>query len=181
MNHKETEKLLTIMMNSYPTFFKHFELENAEAQVNLWQRSLADCEYRDVVNAFEVWLNTEKYPPTLAEFKPIVARFRNPGAFVSPERAWEAVTIAVRKYGSYNSERAFATFSEPVKRAVRNVGGWQKICQTELGREWDFLRKNFIDAYNDFGQDMKEQELLPVSVLHRLQEMAGQKQLETKE
>ena len=168
------------MMNSYPTFFKHFEFENAEAQVNLWQRSLANCEYRDVVNAFELWLNTEKYPPTLAEFKPVVARFRNPSALISSERAWETVTIAVRKYGSYNSEGAFATFSEPIKRAIRNVGGWQKICQTELGREWDFLRKNFVDAYNDFGQDMREQELLPVSVLHRLQEVTGQKQIEAK-
>src|SRR6476660_9660024 len=111
MNHKETEKLLTIMMNSYPMFFKEFNPENVEVQINLWQRSLADCEYRDVVNAFEIWLNTEKYPPTLAEFKPVVARFRNPSAFISPERAWETVSNAVRKYGSYNSERAFETFS----------------------------------------------------------------------
>jgi len=164
------------MMNSYPMFFKDFDAGNIEVQVNLWQRSLADCEYRDVVNAFEIWLNTEKYPPTLAEFKPVVIRFKNPGAFISPERAWETVTIAVRKYGSYNSERAFETFSEPIKRTIRNIGGWQKICQTELGREWDFLRKNFVEAYNDFGQDQREQELLPVSVLHRLQEVTGQKQ-----
>ena len=168
------------MMNSYPMFFKEFNPENIEVQINLWQRSLADCEYRDVVNAFELWLNTEKYPPTLAEFKPVVARFRNPGALISSERAWEVVSNAVRKYGSYNSEGAFATFSEPIKRAVRNVGGWQKICQTELGREWDFLRKNFVEAYNDFGQDIREQELLPASVLHRLQEVTGQKQLEEK-
>lgn len=156
-------------------FFKDFNVENLEVQINLWQRSLADHEYRDVVNAFEIWLNTEKYPPTLAEFKPVVARFTNPSAFISPERAWELVTIAVRKYGSYNSERAFETFSEPIKRAVRNVGGWQKICQTELGRDWDFLRKNFVEAYQDFGQEEREQELLPASVLHRLQEMTGQK------
>jgi hypothetical protein len=164
------------MMNSYPMFFKEFNTDNFEVQINLWQRSLADCEYKDVVNAFELWLNTEKYPPTLAEFKPVVARFRNPNALLSPERAWEMVSNAVRKYGSYNSERAFATFSEPIKRSIRNIGGWQKICQTELGREWDFLRKNFVEAYNDFGQDMREQELLPVSVLHRLQEATGQKQ-----
>lgn len=166
------------MMNSYPIAFKDFDVEKLEVQVNLWQRSLADCEYRDVVNAFEIWLNTEKYPPTLAEFKPVVARFRNPKAFLTPERAWETVNTAVRKYGSYNQEGAFATFSEPTKRAVRNVGGWQKICSTELGREWDFLRKNFIDAFNDFGQDVREQELLPASVLHRLQQITGEKQPE---
>jgi hypothetical protein len=165
-------------MNCYPIAFKDFDVENLEVQVNLWQRSLANHEYRDVVNAFEIWLNTEKYPPTLAEFKPVVARFRNPTAFVSPERAWEQVTIAVRKYGSYNSERAFETFSEPIKRAVRNVGGWQKICQTELGRDWDFLRKNFVEAYQDFGQEEREQELLPASVLHRLQQMTDEKKQE---
>ena len=164
-------------MNSYPTFFKDFNVENVEVQVNLWQRSLADCEYRDVVNAFEIWLNTEQYPPSLGQFKPLVAKLRNPSAFISPERAWETVTIAVRKYGSYNSERAFETFTEPIKRAVRYVGGWQKICQTELGRDWDFLRKNFVEAYEDFGQEVKQQELLPVAVLHRLQEMTGQTQL----
>jgi hypothetical protein len=164
------------MINCYPIAFKDFNPENFEAQVNLWQRSLADCEYRDVVNAFEIWLNTEKYPPTLAEFKPVVIRFTNPSAFLSSQKAWETVTIAVRKYGSYNSERAFETFSEPIKRAVRNVGGWQKICQTELGRDWDFLRKNFIDAYEDFGQEAKEQELLPISVLERLYEITGKKQ-----
>jgi hypothetical protein len=164
------------MINCYPIAFKDFNPENFEAQVNLWQRSLADCEYRDVVNAFEIWLNTEKYPPTLAEFKPVVIRFTNPSAFLSSQKAWETVTIAVRKYGSYNSERAFETFSEPIKRAVRNVGGWQKICQTELGRDWDFLRKNFIDAYEDFGQEAKEQELLPISVLERLYEITGEKQ-----
>jgi hypothetical protein len=166
------------MTKAYPMYFKDFDAENFEIQAKLWQRSLADCDYKDVVNAFEVWLNTEKYPPTLAEFKPVVVRFRNPSAFLSPERAWETVTIAVRKYGSYNSERAFETFSEPIKRAVRYVGGWQKICQTELGRDWDFLRKNFVEAYEDFGQEAKEQELLPASVLHRLQEMTGEKKQE---
>ena len=174
----ETEKLLTAIQQSYPIYFKEFNAESFEGQAKLWQRSLANHEYRDVVNAFEIWLNTEKYPPSLAEFKPVVARFKNPEAFLSPERAWELVTTAVRKYGSYNSERAFATFSEPIKRAVRNIGGWQKICQTDLGREWDFLRKNFIETYQDFSQEAKEQELLPASVLHRLQEMTGQSKQE---
>lgn len=161
-------------MNYYPNYFKDFSVENVEFQINMWHRSLADCEIHDVMNAFEVWINTEERPPTLPKFKPVISRFKNPNTFMSPERAWEIVSDAVRKYGSYNSERAFATFSEPIKRAVRNIGGWQKICQTELGREWDFLRKNFIEAYQDFGQESREQELLPASILHRLQELTKQ-------
>ena len=64
-------------------------------------------------------------------------------------------------------------------RTVRNIGGWQKVCQTELGRDWDFLKRNFIEAFKDFDQEAKEQELLPVQVFHRLQEINTQKQLET--
>lgn len=181
MNQTETEKLLNIIQRSYPNFFKEFDPEVFEAQTKLWQRSLAEADYRDVVHAFEYWLNTEKFPPTLAEFKPIVVKIRNPNSFISPERAWEVVNSAVRKYGSYNQGLAFATFSEPIRRAVRGIGGWQKVCQTELGRDWDFLKRNFIEAYNDFGQEAKEQELLPVQVLHRLQGITGQKHLEHKE
>lgn len=179
MDHTETEKLLNIIQRSYQNFFKEFDSEAFEVQAKLWQRSLADCEYRDVAHAFEYWINTEKFPPTLAEFKPIVLKFKNPNSIISPERAWETVNSAVRKFGSYNQEKAFATFSDPIKRAVRAVGGWHKICATELGRDWDFLKRNFIDAYNDFGQEAKEQQLLPTQVLHRLQEMNAQKQLET--
>jgi hypothetical protein len=178
MNHLETEKLLNTIQRSYPNFFKDFDHDAFEVQTKLWQRSLADAEYRDVVMAFEYWINTEKYPPSLAEFKPIVVKLGNPNALISPERAWELVSDAVRRFGSYGQEKAFQTFPEPVKRAVRAVGGWQKICATELGRDWDFLRKNFVDMFNDFGQEAREQVLLPESVLKRLQhaQLEGPKQ-----
>lgn len=169
---------MNTIQRSYPNFFKEFDHEAFEVQAKLWYRSLADYNYRDIVTAFEFWINTEKYPPSLAEFKEIVVKIKNPQSNISGERAWEQVNNAVRRFGSYNQDKAFATFSEPIKRAVRNVGGWQKICQTELGREWDFLRKNFIDVYNDFNAENRENELLPTPVLHRLQELMRQNQLE---
>lgn len=167
---------MNAIQRSYPNFFKEFDQESFEVQAKLWQRSLADYEYRDVIISFEYWINTEKFPPTLAEFKPLVVKLKNPQAIISPERAWEAVNSAVRKFGSYNQEKAFETFSDPIKRAVRNIGGWQKICSTELGRDWDFLKRNFIEAYNDFGQEAKAQELLPAQVLQKLQQLTEQQQ-----
>lgn len=169
---------MTIIQRSYPNFFKEFDQDAFEGQAKLWYRSLSEFDYRDIQYAFEFWINTEKYPPSLAEFKQIVVKMVKPHAAVSGERAWEQVDNAVRRFGSYNQDKAFSTFSEPIKRAVRNVGGWQKICQTELGRDWDYLRKNFIDAYTDLSQESREQELLPTPVLHRLQELMRQNQLE---
>lgn len=160
-----------MIQNCYPRIFKDFSPETIEIQVQFWHRSLADYAPNEAMSAFEYWINTQEYPPSLSEFKSLIAMFRNPKAFISPEKAWEVVDSAVRKFGSYNQEKAFSTFSDPIKRAVRNIGGWQKICSTELGREWDFLRKNFIESFKDVGEDYKNQELLPESVLLRLQQM----------
>lgn len=118
--------------------------------------------------ALEYWINTQDKAPKISQFKPIIAKLKNPEAFTSPEKAWEVVNSAVKRFGSYGPEKAFETFSEPIKRAVQSVGGWQRICETELYK-WDWLRKNFMDAYNDFGQEVKEQELLPTEILHKLQ------------
>lgn len=182
MNHTETEKLLNTIQRSYPNHFKEFDADAFEVQTKLWQRSLADFAYREVVYAFEYWINTEKFPPTLAEFKPVCVKIQNPNAsaLISSEKAWEMVDYAVRKFGSYNQEKAFATFSEAIIRAIRNVGGWQKVCATELGQPWEFLRKNFISAYKEFNAENREQIMLPESILKRLQEASGQKQLEAK-
>ena len=183
MNHTETEKLLTTIEISYPRpSSKEFNAEDFEKKTILWQRSLADFSYRDVFHAFEYWINTEKFPPSLAEFKPICVKIKNPNssALISPERAWETVDYAVRKFGSYNQDKAFATFSDATVRAVRNIGGWQKICATELGQSWEFLRKNFISAYTEFNSENRERIMLPESVLKRLQEVSEKKQLEAK-
>jgi hypothetical protein len=173
---------LTIIQRSYPNHFKDFDPETFEVATRLWGRSLVDYSWAEAMNAFETWINTQRFPPTLADFKELIAKQKSPEKLISPEMAFEAVSEAVRKFGSYGQEKAFQTFSDPIKRSVRAVGGWQKICQTELGREWDFLKKNFIEAYNEFGQEEKHQALLPEAVLNRLKLQANTpKQLESKE
>jgi hypothetical protein len=146
----------------------------------MWQNIFSDIEYQDLFTAFNIWFATEQFPPMPANLNELIKRHSSPECFISAEKAWEMVDLAVRKFGSYNQDKAEATFSDPIKRAVRNVGGWQKICQTELGQSWEFLRKNFISAYKEFNSENREQIMLPESILHRLQEMTNQKQLEHK-
>lgn len=146
----------------------------------MWTNIFSDIPYQEMFAAFNAWYATEPFPPAPVNLNELIKKNRSPEKFISAERAWEVVDSAVRRFGSYNQEQAFKTFSEPIRRAVRNIGGWQKICQTELGQSWEFLRKNFIAAYNEFNSEHREQVLLPETILHKLQEMAGQKQLEHK-
>lgn len=171
MNTQETAQLLTIIQKSYPTFHKDFDPEVFDFQVKLWARSLADYTLLQCKMAFEKWVNTQGFPPQLNQFKETLVTTIKPNSIISPEKAWEAVSDAVKRFGSYGQEKAFQTFSEPTKRAVRNIGGWQKICETELGQKWDFLRKNFIETYKEFSTSETEQYLLPPDTLRRIQEL----------
>ena len=168
---RETEQLLTIIQKSYPNFYKDFDPEVFEFQSKTWSRSLSDYTLFECKLAFESWINTEGFPPQLNQFKETLVKTVRPNAIVSPEKAWEVVSDAVRKFGYYGQEKAFSTFSDPIKRAVRGVGGWQKICQTEIGQPWDFLKKNFVECYKEFNTETKEQYLLPPDTLRRINEL----------
>lgn len=159
----------------YPNHFKDFDPETVEVQVKLWFRALTDYTLTEALTALEIWANEQKFPPTLAEFKPVIAKLRNPEVFMSAERAWESVLKAISRFGNPNEARAMEILNEPTKRAIRAVGGWQKICSTPYGRDWDFMRKNFMESYGDFNLDEQEQFLLPTNILKQLQER--QKQL----
>lgn len=140
-----------------------------------WNTVFKDLEKKDIFTAFAVWIATEKFPPSAAELNLIVRKNKSPESFLSPEIAWEQVTNAVRKFGWPNMERARASLSEPIWRAIQNIGGWEKICRTELGQPWDFLRKNFIQVFEDFTGNDQSQALLPINVWTKLQDMQKEK------
>jgi hypothetical protein len=177
MNTLEAGKLLTIIQTTYRNHFKDFDSEVLQLQANIWAKLFENISMEEAYTALMAWMATEKFPPTPAELIHLVSRNKRPEIFVSAEKAWEAVSEAVRRFGWNNQERALETFSGPIRRAINSIGGWQKICQTELGREWDFLRKNFMESFEEFGQEEKDQNLLPTTVLNRLAEMNGQAKL----
>jgi hypothetical protein len=177
MNTQEAGKLLTIIQTTYRNHFKDFEVEMLALQHSIWAKLFENISMEEAYTALMAWMAKEKFPPTPAELIHLVSKNKRPEIFVSAEKAWEAVSEAVRRFGWNNQERAFETFSGPIRRAINSIGGWQKVCQTELGREWDFLRKNFMESFEEFGREDKDQTLLPTTVLNRLAEMNNQGKL----
>lgn len=149
------------------TFKDVNEEEIFEMQRELWQRALAEFSYKDVMTAFEIWLNTEPFPPAVVGLKRIVAKIKNPELFISAEKAWEQVAIAVPKFGWCNEAKAMETLSSNAKRAIQNIGGWQKLCASNP-KEWDFRRKDFLEIYGEFEQETQEQKLIPEHIIKRI-------------
>jgi hypothetical protein len=160
---------------SNPNFKAEFEPEKFKLKVKSWSIVFKDVSVQDAFTAFGVWLSTENKFPQASDLNLIIRKNSSPESFVSPEIAWEQVTTAVRRFGWPNMERARQTLSEPIWRAIQNVGGWDKVCRTELGQPWDFLRKNFIQVFEDFGENQQSQALMSSGVWERLQQMSGEK------
>lgn len=162
------------MKAAYSNFYreKQFDEEAFIMQRDLWQMCFEDVPLDDVLTAFKAWLATEPFPPTIAHINKIIKRAKNPQAFESAERAWERVSTAVRKFGWCNQEKAFATLSPNIQRAIQYIGGWQRVCSAE-GKEWDFRRKDFIDVFEEFEEKTQKRELIPTDVLKRLNKEAS--------
>lgn len=141
----------------------------------MWQKGFSDIDYEEIFTAFNIWLATEPFPPSFAELNKLVKRNKNPEAFITAESAWEQVSDAVRRYGWSNQERAMNKFTPNVRRAIQNIGGWQKLCASTLN-EWDFRRKDFINIYEEFETENQNKELIPTHILKRLQDQAQQRE-----
>jgi hypothetical protein len=174
MNTQEAHQLVTIIRAAYPTFYKEkqFDEESFKMQRDIWAECFADCTFEEVFVAFNAWLATEPFPPTIAHINNIVKRAKKPEAFESAERAWEKVHKAVVKFGWCNQEKAYATLSPNIQRAIQYIGGWRRLCSAE-GKEWDFRRKDFIDVFEEFEEKTQKRELIPTEVLKRLNKEAA--------
>lgn len=67
MNKQEAAKLLSLIKLSYPTAYRDIDKETANATVNMWASSFADCPYPIIEQAFNHYRMTHKFPPTVAE------------------------------------------------------------------------------------------------------------------
>jgi len=169
-----------MIRESYPSHFKgEFNPEGFKLQTKMWHGIFKEIAFQEVSAALGAWIAEEIFPPVPANLNKILKTAKHPETFISPENAWEQVDKAVRRFGWVHERQALESLSQPIQRAIRNVGGWQKICSTPLGREWDFLRKNFMDVFEEFADSPQSEVLMPPNVKARLQEMS-QKQLEAK-
>lgn len=72
-------------------------------------------------------------------------------------RAWGLVMEAIRSVGSYGSP-TFGSYA--IHKAIRAIGGWQKLCLTPE-KHLSFLQKDFERMFEEYSRDNSEDEYLP--------------------
>ena len=126
-------------------------------QLNVWYMFFRDESKEDFKAAIMRIIAKSKFLPSIAEIREEIKLIQTPFLQLSADDEWHEVQKAIGKYGYYNAEEAEKSFDPITAKAVRNMGGFRKICMSE---DNDWTRKNFLRLWEDI-KDKQESVLLP--------------------
>ncbi len=155
-------------VSALQTYFPRFNLlPNAEA-IELWYRELGEMPFELLSAALRKWVNTERYPPSIAELRKICAEIVN-GKPMDWGEAWTAVVKVIGRYGIYQEEKALASLPPLARQAASRIG-WRDICMSENP---DTFRAQFRQVFQICQQREIEDRQLPPALKEAIAFIGG--------
>lgn len=166
MTRDETKTILATMSAVYPI---NLMPPVTEMTVNVWFQLLQDVPFKLASAAVAAWLQTEKYPPTIASIREMVTR--QPQSLTA-EQAWTAVQLAVKDFGHTEKDRAQQTLGD----LWRLVGAdWTYYCTLPVDQISN-EKARFIRMYTNDAK--REQNIAQIAAPIRQMLGEGMKRLE---
>lgn len=124
------------------TYFPRDNLLPSKEAMELWFQELRDIPAPVATAMLRKWVDTQKWPPTIAEVRAMCAEIAN-GKLPEWSDGWAEVTAAIRRHGYIDQEAALASLSPATRNAVETIG-WQAIC---LSENPDTIRAQFRQVF----------------------------------
>lgn len=123
-----------------------FSRDADEATFTGYELGLSDVPLDRIKQAVVRAIRELKFMPTVAELRELAGELT---ADVRAVKAWDAFQKAVVRHGYYKS----VDFDDPVINAtVRNLGGWERVCDLPASEFDKWFRKDFERCYKAFCQ-----------------------------
>ena len=164
MNKKEFAAWVSALQTYFP---RYNLLPNAEA-ISLWFAELGDIPYVLLNAALRKWVNTEKWPPSIAELRALCMEIAQ-GKPMDWGEAWREVEKAISRYGYMNEEKALDSMSPVTQQAVSKIG-WRGICMSENP---DTIRAQFRQVFEICVQREIEDRQLPPALKETIAMIGG--------
>ncbi len=169
MKRSEMVKLFSVLAVAYPSFDR---CSTAEPTLSLWYEMLEDIEFDAAVIAAKSWIARQPFPPSIADLRRESTQMLHSGQNMpDAAAAWGEVMQAIKRYGLYQSERAFQSMSPLTVKVVRCMG-WRSMNvadENSLG----VLRGQFMKLYQQAATREHEQSLLPESLKASMKLITG--------
>lgn len=152
MNTKEFTTLAMAIKTYYP---RERILPNEQA-MDLWYGQLKDIPYNVAEAALNKWVSTNKWSPSIADIRELATSIQH-GDIPDWGEAWEKVCAACRRLGRDRSREALESFDDLTREAVKRIGGFTYICNSE---NIVADRARFEQVYNALAERKKKEDQL---------------------
>lgn len=152
MKRTEVIKLIGLCSVNYRNWP---EPDKLEMLTTLWLKMLSDTEYFIAEAAIEKYIAESVYPPTIADVRARIADITVFREKTSIE-AWGDVKTAIRKFGSYNEEKAMNSLSGVTRKVVDSIG-FRTLC---LSEDEMADRAHFLKVYEVLAKREREDALM---------------------
>lgn len=156
MTKGEFISLVAVIKNFYP---RDNILPTNEA-LDCWYGAIGDIDYKDAKTAVMRHVQTNKFPPTVADIRQQTIKISGKDATFDWSDGWHKVKRAISLYGMYDEPGAMKFFDENTKNAVNRMG-WESICMSE---NEEVCRAQFRMIYEQVTRVAREESMLPRSL-----------------
>lgn len=125
MTKEEFSKLAMAIKTYFP---RDYVLPNKEA-LRLWYAELSDLDFNLASLALRKYVNTEKFPPTIADIRRLATECVQ-GESEDWGKGWEQTVKAIHHFGYYREQEALDSFSEITRKTVMRLG-FKQLCMSE--------------------------------------------------
>lgn len=167
MTKKETISLFGILIAAYPNFDKFKDDSQVEGMVNMWASLFADDDSAIVGLAVKKHIMTNKWPPSIAEIREIMADITHPD-LIPPDQAWAAVSDLLYAVGEYNHGDAHRNLPPLIAQTVDAIGWstlYQLHCGHHRGNKDGMDRVAFMDLYRPAYERARQDACCSTSLL----------------
>lgn len=139
------------------TYYPRENLMPNQPAMALWYEQLKDIDYNTLQLAVQKWVATNKWSPSIAELREIVAEFARGKNTLEWGRGWEQVINAISHYGFYREAEALESMDEITREACKRIG-FTNIC---LSENLTADRACFRQIYESLAEREKNTQQLP--------------------
>lgn len=123
-----------------------------ENQLKIYYKMLEDLRCDSFIQGLERLLKERVYTniPPIAEIREYAAALKDGDIFFRCKEAQFMLKTAINKYGKYSS----VAFEDPIIHLIiRDLGGWQKLCNMEQEDLENYIKFQFEKAYTVYSKN----------------------------
>lgn len=170
MTVKETAQVLAAISSAYPNHDRFASEQAVEGMAKIWAATFAEDDAKLVQLAVAKHIQTNKWPPSIAEIREIIMSIQCPD-LIPPDEAWIAVTDLL-----YVDESGHNTESLPamIKKAAAAVG-WSTLRELRrsayTGGRPGLDRVAFMDIYKPLYERERQRMQLAPGIRSKIDKM----------